>query len=49
MHDRDAIHVCCGEGVLRISELQLAGKKRTTAAQLLNARDLSGASFANPE
>ena len=49
MHDRDAIHVCCGDGVLRISELQLAGKKRTTAAQLLNARDLSGASFANPE
>ena len=48
-HDREAIHVCCGSGVLSISELQLAGKKRTTAAQLLNARDLSGESFDNRE
>ncbi len=48
-HDREAIHVCCGNGVLSISELQLAGKKRTTAAQLLNARDLSGESFNSRE
>ena len=48
-HDREAIHVCCGDGVLSISELQLAGKKRTTASQLLNARDLSGESFDNRE
>ena len=48
-HDREAIHVCCGSGVLNISELQLAGKKRTSAGQLLNARDLSGECFGNQD
>ncbi len=48
-HDRQGIHVCCGNGVLSISELQLAGKKRTTAAQLLNARDFSGERFASQD
>ncbi len=45
-HDRQGIKVSCGEGVLQIKELQFAGKKRQTADQVLNARDLSDHSFA---
>lgn len=40
-HDKDGIHVCCGEGVLCISELQFAGKNRHSAEQVLNARNLT--------
>lgn len=40
-HNRDGIRVCCGSGVLNITELQFAGKKRSHAAQLLNSIDLS--------
>jgi methionyl-tRNA formyltransferase len=45
-HDRQALEVACGDGVLRISELQFAGKKRQTSDQLLNARNLAGRTFA---
>jgi methionyl-tRNA formyltransferase len=45
-HDRQGVKVSCGEGVLQIKELQFAGKKRQSADQLLNARDLSDQSFA---
>ncbi len=41
-HDKQGIDVCCGEGVLRIQELQFAGKRRCTAAEALNGRDLNG-------
>jgi len=44
-HDKTGIYVACGSGVLRIDELQFAGKNRTDAAQVLNARDLSGKCF----
>ena len=40
-HNRDGIRVCCGAGVLNITELQFAGKRRSHAAQLLNSIDLS--------
>lgn len=41
VHNRDGIQVCCGSGVLNITELQFAGKKRSHAGQLLNSTDLS--------
>ncbi len=41
-HDKQGIYVCCGKGVLQISELQFAGRKRCSAAQALNARNLTG-------
>ncbi len=44
-HDREGIQVSCGEGVLVIRELQFAGKKRSQAEQVLNARNLLGARF----
>ena len=37
---RDGIVVACGEGALRITELQPAGKRRMTAAAYLAGRDL---------
>ncbi len=45
-HDRQGIKVSCAEGVLQIKELQFAGKKRQTADQILNARNLIDQSFA---
>ncbi len=45
VHDREGVRVSCGEGVLCITELQFAGKKRQAAGQLLNARNLSGECF----
>ena len=41
-HDRHGIHVRCADQLLRITELQFAGRKRCSAADALNARDLSG-------
>ena len=41
-HDREAVHVSCGDRLLRVTELQFAGRKRCTAGDALNARDLSG-------
>lgn len=40
-HD-DAIAVQTGDGVLAITELQMAGKRRTSAAAFVNAVDLDG-------
>jgi methionyl-tRNA formyltransferase len=45
-HDKQGITISCGEGLLRVTELQFAGKKRQSADQLLNARSLCGQSFA---
>ncbi len=42
-HDSDGLLVCCGDGCLQVTELQFAGRARLSAAQALNARDLSGA------
>lgn len=44
-HDKNGIQVCCGEGVLCINEIQFAGKKRGSAAQLLNSRNMKTVVF----
>ncbi|MCP3688198.1 MAG: methionyl-tRNA formyltransferase [Gammaproteobacteria bacterium] len=44
-HDKHGIYVKCGTGTIEVTELQLAGKNRTTPAQLLNARNLCGCQF----
>jgi methionyl-tRNA formyltransferase len=41
------IDVSCGRGALRVTRLQLAGRKPMTAAEILNSRRLAGASFAS--
>jgi methionyl-tRNA formyltransferase len=42
------IDVACGYGALRITRLQLAGRKPVTAAELLNSERLAGATFSSP-
>jgi methionyl-tRNA formyltransferase len=42
------IDVACGRGVLRVTRLQLAGRKPMTAADILNSQRLAGASFSSP-
>jgi len=44
-HTRQGIQVCCGEALLSIREIQFAGKKRSSAEQLLNSRDLTSEVF----
>jgi len=44
-HKRSGIFVSCKDSVLHITDLQFAGKKRLTAAEALNARDLTGVHF----
>lgn len=44
-HTKQSIDVSCGKGVLRIKTLQFAGKKQTTADQLLNSRNLNRERF----
>ena len=44
-HNREGIYVSCKDSVLQISELQFAGKKRLTAAEALNAKNLTGLRF----
>jgi len=46
-HDKNGIQVSCGGAVLSITEIQFAGKKRGSAEQLLNSRNLTGEVFAN--
>ena len=41
-HDRDGVYISCGDGVLQVTELQFAGRKRCSAAQALNGADLNG-------
>ena len=41
-HDREGVYVSCGDGVLQVTELQFAGRKRCSAGQALSAVDLSG-------
>jgi methionyl-tRNA formyltransferase len=42
------IDVTCGRGALRVTRLQLAGRKPMSAAELLNSQRLAGASFSSP-
>jgi methionyl-tRNA formyltransferase len=44
-HNREAIFVACKDGVIAITEIQWPGKRRMSAADLLNARDLTGYDF----
>lgn len=44
-HDKSGVFVQCGDGALRIEELQFAGKKRIHAADLLNSMSLAGGFF----
>ncbi|MBR1375709.1 MAG: methionyl-tRNA formyltransferase [Cardiobacteriaceae bacterium] len=45
-HDKNAVYVACGSGqVIALHSLQFAGKKRLTAAEIRNSRDLTGANF----
>jgi methionyl-tRNA formyltransferase len=41
-HDRNGVCVSCSDAVLQVTELQFAGRNRCSAAQALNAVDLSG-------
>lgn len=41
-HDSGGVYVKCGDGVMQITEMQFAGRNRCSAAQALNARDLTG-------
>ena len=41
-HDRGGLDVRTGAGALRVTELQFAGRKRVSAAQALDYRDLAG-------
>ena len=45
---REGIDVVCGTGVLRILELQLAGRKALRAEEFLRGQRLDGARFGNP-
>ena len=38
----DGIDIACGEGILRVTELQAEGKRRMTAGDFLNANSLAG-------
>jgi methionyl-tRNA formyltransferase len=42
------IDVACGRGALRLTRLQLAGRKPMSAGDILNSQRLAGASFSSP-
>jgi methionyl-tRNA formyltransferase len=44
----EGITVACGEGTLRITRLQLAGRKPMAAGEFIKAQRLGGARFTNP-
>jgi methionyl-tRNA formyltransferase len=44
----EGIAVACGEGTLRITRLQLAGRKPMAAGEFIKAQRLSGARFTSP-
>jgi methionyl-tRNA formyltransferase len=39
----DAVHVACGQGVLAVTKLQLAGRRTLSAAEFVRGQPLSGA------
>jgi methionyl-tRNA formyltransferase len=41
----EGIDVACGRGALRLTRLQLAGRKPLAAAEFINAQPLAGARF----
>jgi len=44
-HNQNGLFVSCHDSVLKITELQFAGKKRCDAAEVSNARNLGGLQF----
>lgn len=42
-HGEAGVDVACGQGVLRLTQLQLPGRTRSSATELLRARSLAGA------
>jgi len=44
-HNQDGLFVSCMDSVLKITELQFAGKKRCSAAEVSNSRNLKGQRF----
>ena len=44
-HSRNGLFVSCKNSVVKITELQFAGKNRLTAGEAFNARDLTGMRF----
>jgi len=44
-HNQDGLFVSCRDSVLKITELQFAGKKRCRAAEVSNSHNLSGQQF----
>jgi methionyl-tRNA formyltransferase len=44
----EGVDVACGEGALRITRLQLAGRKPMAAGEFIKAQRLSGARFTSP-
>lgn len=44
-HDKDGLDIATGNGVLRITSLQMPGKQITSAKDLRNGRDLTGHLF----
>jgi methionyl-tRNA formyltransferase len=44
-HNQDGLFVSCKDSVLKITELQFAGKKRCQAAKVSNSRNLKGQRF----
>jgi methionyl-tRNA formyltransferase len=43
----DGIDVACGDGILRVLRLQLAGRKPLAAQEFIKAQPLAGARFAS--
>jgi len=41
-HDANGVFVACGDAIMQVTELQFAGRKRCTAGEALNARNLTG-------
>jgi methionyl-tRNA formyltransferase len=44
-HDVSGVYVSCSDAVVQITELQYAGRRRCSARDALNARDLTGVRF----
>ena len=41
-HDAEAVYIATGDGAIAVTELQFAGRRRCSAREALNARDLTG-------
>ena len=44
-HDSSGVYVSCSDAVIQVTELQYAGRRRSSANEALNARNLKGSQF----